>query len=144
MPRLYERTSVELPIDQTKAGVERFFTSLRRKDGTSRIRLRVPADGPTLGLSIDRAVRIEARPSVDNDSTHVSWAPEGTTVLPAFEGSLAIRSDERPNVTYIELNGSYEPPFGVAGQIFDAAIGRRIAQATAREFLKDLKDAVEG
>jgi hypothetical protein len=143
MARLRERTSVDLPIELTRAGLERFFASLRQKDGTSRIRLRVLTDGPTLGLSIDRAVRIQAYPAADGDSICVTWAPEGTTVFPTFEGSLAIAADGNPNATFIELDGSYDPPFGAAGQIFDAAIGQRIAQATAREFLKDLKDAVE-
>jgi len=44
----------------------------------------------------------------------------------------------------VELDGAYVPPFGPAGQLFDATIGRRIAQATAREFLKDLKASIEG
>lgn len=143
MPCLRDRTSVDLPIELTKAGLDRFFSSLRQKDGVSRIRLRVPTDGPTLGLSIDRAVRIEARSSLDGSSIRVTWTPEGTSVFPTFEGELVIRSDGNPNVTDIELDGAYDPPFGAAGQIFDAAIGQRIAQATAREFLKDVKEAIE-
>jgi len=48
-----------------------------------------------------------------------------------------------PSVSHIELDGSYIPPFGAARQLFDAAIGRRIAQPTAREFLKDVKAVIE-
>jgi hypothetical protein len=143
MARLRDRTSVDLPIERTKAGLDRFFGSLRERDGVSRIRLRVPTDGPTFGLSIDRAVRIEARPSPNPNSIRVTWTPEGTTVFPTFEGELVVWSDEDPGVTYLELDGAYSPPFGAAGQIFDAAIGQRIAQSTAREFLNDLKEGIE-
>ena len=143
MPRLRHRTSVDLPIEEAKAGLDRFFLALRQKDGVSRIRLRVPADGPALGLSIDRAVRIEAHPIADGTALRITWMPEGTTIFPTFQGTLAIWRDDDPSVTQIELDGTYEPPFGAAGQIFDAAIGQRIAQATAREFLKDVKGAIE-
>lgn len=144
MPRLRDRSLIGLPIDAVRAGISRFFASLRQKDGVARLHLRVPTDGPTMGLSIDRAVRIDARESPDGSTIHITWMPEGTTVFPTFEGVLCLGSDGTPDETYVELDGAYTPPFGAAGQIFDAAIGRRIAQATAREFLKDVKDAVEG
>ena len=71
----------------------------------------------------------------------ISWLPEGTGVFPAFRGTLMVRSEN--GTSAIELDGTYTPPFGAAGQVFDATIGHRIAQATARELLKDLKAAVE-
>jgi len=113
------------------------------------MRLRVPTDGAThgYGISFDREVRIEARPIGDSqhlcDLIEIAWAPEGALVFPRFEGRLSVWSDEETHVTYVELDGSYTPPFGAAGQLFDLTIGRRIAQATAREFLKDLKQALE-
>ena len=125
--------------------LEQFFESLRGKDGISRLRVRVPTDGPTRELAIEREVCVEAhRPRGEaslNDLVLIKWIPEGTGVFPRFEGILIVRShDEKSS---IELDGSYTPPFGVAGQVFDAAIGHRIADATARELLKDLKAAVE-
>ena len=143
MPRLRDRASVDLPVEQTRAGLDRFFTSLRQRDGVARIRLRVPGDGPAFGLSIDRTVRIEVRESLDPNSIRITWAPEGPTIFPTFEGVLVTWPDGQEGLSYIELDGAYEPPFGAAGQIFDAAIGGRIAQATAREFLKDVKEALE-
>jgi hypothetical protein len=147
MPRLQDRTPVNRPPEQTKRRLEEFFLALRGQDGVARLRLRVPTDGPTRGLSIDREVRVEARrtrgeASLD-DLTLISWMPEGTGVFPTFEGILIIRGKTGSDVSSVELDGSYTPPYGVAGQVFDAAIGRRIAQATAREFLKDVKAAIE-
>ena len=148
MPRLCDRTLVERSVEQTQEGLERFFALLRSGNGVARFRLRVPTDGAPhgYGISFDREVRIEARrrgAGVADDAIEISWFPEGTLVFPIFEGTLVVRSASDRNVSRIELEGSYTPPFDVAGMLFDAAIGHRIAQATAREFLKDLKNAIE-
>jgi hypothetical protein len=146
MTQLRESTSVEGTTRQSMDRLEQFFASLQGKDGVARIRLRVPTDGPTRGLSIDREVRVEARRTRGGaslgDLMLITWMPEGTGVFPAFDGILIVRAGEG-NASSLELDGNYTPPFGAAGQIFDAAIGHRIAQATARELLKDLKRAIE-
>jgi hypothetical protein len=147
MTRLRASTLVEGAARQSMGRLQLFFASLRGEDGIARIRLRVPADGPAWGLSIDREVRVEARrprgeASLD-DLMLIRWMPEGTAVFPTFEGILTIRASGEADASLIELDGNYMPPFGVAGQVFDAAIGHRIAQATARELLKDLKRTIE-
>jgi hypothetical protein len=148
MPRLHDRTSVERPVGQAQERLEKFLASLRGKDGICRLRLRVPMNANPYGLSLDRAVHIEATRPRDEQTLdgviQITWSPEGNTIFPRFEGTLAVYGEGAdPGVSYIELDGSYVPPFGPAGQLFDAAIGRRIAQATAREFLKDVKAAIE-
>ena len=147
MPRLRDAITVESSAEQTMLLLERFFIALGGKNGTARLRLRVPTDGPTRGLSIDREVRVEARRTRGeaslNDLMLINWMPEGTAVFPTFEGILVVRPQRERNSSSIELDGTYTPPFGAAGQAFDAAIGHRIAQSTARELLKDLKAAIE-
>jgi hypothetical protein len=149
MPHLRDTILIQCPLGQTQQGLERFLASLRDKDGVSHVRLRVPVDGQTnaLGLSIDREVRLEAKKGRDaanlNDLIVVSWSPEGPLVFPSFEGTLDLWSEENGKVSCLELNGSYSAPFGVAGQIFDAAVGHEIAQATARQFLQDMRSAIE-
>lgn len=98
-------------------------------------------------ISLDRPVNIEATPIVGGEShdgvIRIAWIP-GSVVFPCFEGTLLIRGDGADSrLIHIELDGSYVQPFGAAGRIFDAAIGRRLAHATAREFLKDVKAAIE-
>jgi hypothetical protein len=145
MAWLHDAISVDGSAERNMLRLERFFESLRGKDGVSRLRLRVPTDGPAQGLAIEREVRVEARrPRGEaslNDLMLITWLPEGTAVFPAFQGMLIVRSEN--GTSSIELDGNYTPPFGVAGQVFDATIGHRIAQSTARELLKDLKAAVE-
>jgi hypothetical protein len=41
------------------------------------------------------------------------------------------------------LDGTYDPPGGYAGQLFDGAFGFWIARATARELLRQLRDRAE-
>jgi hypothetical protein len=148
MTRLKESTFVDCTADQTQQGLEHFFNSLRKRDGISRFRLRVPVRGATkYGLSLDREVLIEARRALHDGEVcerfEIAWMPEGSVVFPRFEGTLAIGGESDSGRSSIELDGSYTPPFDGAGKIFDAAIGHQITQATALEFLKDLKRAIE-
>ncbi len=147
MTRLRETIAIDRPADQAQEALERFFAALTGKAGP--LRLRVPFDGATAnyGIYFDRDVLVEARRARDegnlNDVVSIKWFPEGTAVLPSFSGTLIACGEEDPSRSYIELDGSYTPPLGSAGQVFDATIGHRIAQATARELLSDIKTAIE-
>lgn len=147
MTRLRESASVDRTAEQTQRGLENFLASLRRRDGISRLRLRVPVLGASkFGLSLDREVVITARHARLNGKPRefeISWAPEGSVVFPRFRGTLAIRDEDDSGGCSIELDGSYVPPLDGAGKLFDAAIGHQIARTTAAEFLKDLKAAIE-
>jgi hypothetical protein len=148
MTSLKESTFLDCTADQTQQGLEHFFNSLRKRDGISRFRLRVPVRGATkYGLSLDREVLIEARRAryegEVRERFEIAWMPEGSVVFPRFEGTLAIGDNSDSGRSCIELDGSYTPPFDGTGKIFDAVIGHQIAQSTAREFLKDLKSAIE-
>lgn len=146
MPPLREATRVGRTVEQALAALDRFFVSLKSPNGVARLRLRVPTDGTKrYGLSLDREVRVEARPAREPEDNvfEISWVPEGTAIFPRFDGKLFVTGFGNPNVSYVEVDGFYTPPFGTAGQIFDAVLGQRIARATAREFLKDLKAAIE-
>ena len=41
------------------------------------------------------------------------------------------------------LNGSYEPPLGAVGAAFDAVVGHKIAENTARNLLAVIADSIE-
>ncbi len=149
MTRLRQQMAVACPVTEAEARLEVYFEGLPSADGVARIRLRVPVGGSAavLGLSLDREVRVEATRTCDqrhpNEVVRITWRPEGKAVFPQFEGTLAARAADESGSCYIALEGGYLPPFGVAGQVFDEVIGRRIAESTAREFLKDVKRAIE-
>jgi hypothetical protein len=147
MPQLRDVAPVKRSAVETQAAIERFFLLLEGADGVARLRLRVPAGRSGHGISLDREVRVEARSLHESNGVPgviaIVWEPEGPGVFPRFDGTLIVTGFGNANASYIELDGVYTPPFGAAGQVFDAAIGHQIARATAREFLKDLKAAVE-
>ncbi|MGA8100374.1 MAG: hypothetical protein WB810_17090 [Candidatus Cybelea sp.] len=147
MTYLRDQTSVSGTVAQTEARLESYFASRRSLDGIARMQLRVPVNGTSQRLFIDREVRIEAWRDRDdqnlNDLIRIRWTPEGSVVFPKFAGTLVVWGESDPNVSVIELDGDYKPPLGVAGELFDETIGHHIAQSTARELLKDLKGGIE-
>ena len=64
-------------------------------------------------------------------------------MFPRFEGTLVVWGEDDASSSFIELRGEYTPPLGAAGQVFDEAIGYRIAQTTAQQFLGDIKREIE-
>ena len=108
----------------------------------------MPLDGVAgfSGLALEHAVRVRAWRDRDdqnlNDLIRITWEPEGGGAYPAFRGTLATWGETDPPQTFIEIDGTYEPPMGVAGEAFDAAVGRAIAQRTVRAFLDDLGRAM--
>ena len=145
MKELREEIGVDCSVEWAESGLRAFFEARQEADGATRMRLRVMLDGSSLAL--EREVRVTARSDRDddnlNDLLRVSWQPEGPAVFPKFEGTLIAWGDEDPARSSIELRGHYTPPLGAAGQVFDEAIGYRIAQATAHELLRDIKREIE-
>lgn len=76
-----------------------------------------------------------------HDALLLAWKPEHKAAFPDFRGVLTVRPKERG--VWMRLQGSYEPPFGIAGKIFDAVAGNRIAKRTARRLLNDVIEDVE-
>ncbi len=146
MTQLRDHVAVARSVDDAQSRLDAYLASLRGQDGIARMRLRVPLASDGVQLSLDREVCVEAARARDdnlNDLIRISWKPEGSVVFPIFEGTLVVWGEDDPKASFIEIDGRYTPPFGAAGQMFDAVIGHRIAQQTARELLNDLKAAVE-
>ena len=78
-------------------------------------------------------------------SSDSAW-PEGLLVgighLPSEKFAYRVSSSRGGHFTVV-LRGNYEPPLGIAGKTFDAAVGGRIARATAREFLERIREFIE-
>lgn len=148
MRELREQVVLHCPVEEAESRILSFFAARRAPDGTLRMRLRVPAGAESpFNYSISRLVRVEAQLGKDEDDLNevikVSWRPEGTAMLPRFEGKLTVWGGDDPSTTVLELSGHYLPPFGVAGQVFDEAIGQQIAHATAAEFLSDISRSID-
>jgi hypothetical protein len=103
---------------------------------------------PTLGGRLRQPVRLDSgrRPDEDesgraHDQLEITWTA-GTRFFPDFRGTLRLRIAS-VNETRLTLQGTYSPPFGAPGMVFDRLIGRRIARATMCDLLDRLADAME-
>jgi hypothetical protein len=76
-----------------------------------------------------------------NEGMSIEWAPDGGGPFPTFSGMLTLQPQS--GQTRIEMNGEYSPPLGEIGAIFDAVVGSKIARATIRILLENLKEALE-
>ena len=147
MTHLHERTVVVGPVRKVEAVVDSYFSLQHSAGGVGGVRLRVPLRGASFGVSLDRDVRVEAwRASDDqnrNELIRISWTPEGGIVFPTFSGTLVVRGEADPTRSSLELDGYYQPPLGATGELFDEAIGHRMAQSTVRELLEDIKRSMQ-
>ena len=132
MASLHDFTTVACPYDEVPG---RLQTYLAGNDAA--IALRLPIGDLRLERDVD--VRLTPKPGYPGYKLlDVSWAPRDGGPYPAFTGTLTV-ADEGAGWSRIELDGTYKPPFGVVGAAVDAAVGHRIAAATATELLVDLK-----
>ena len=106
--------------------------------------LHLSASLPGTGIELEKGVRVSYQPTVDpfhfDEPWIVDWTPEPGGRYPSFRGTLTVRADEDYTGAILELEGSYAPPMGAMGQVFDAALGRRIAGSTMRRLLSSIGD----
>jgi hypothetical protein len=141
---LRERIYVSVPVTRATGLLERFLAArVPPESRAARLELSVP----DLPLELQRAVSATFErvgpASGWNDTVHVKWRPEGGGPFPDFDGTLKIVPDEDYSACWLALDGTYLPPGGIAGKLFDVAVGRRIAHATGRRLLEEIKSEVE-
>ena len=150
MTTLSRRTLVHCPVGQAPRHLATFFRAHGSPDGdVAKLDLRVEAKVPGLPapLSLSHPVvatlQYDAHPADMRPRFRVQWVPTGNDPVPSFAGSLVVDSDEDYSTFFLVLEGHYEPPFGLAGQAFDAVVGHRIAEATADDLLARIRAFVE-
>lgn len=97
---------------------------------------------------VSGAVHVASRATDDfsdttrrHDALLLAWKPLHPSVFPWFHGALTVRPKERG--AWLRIQGSYDPPFGIFGRIFDTLAGRRIARRSLNRMLDDLCVQVE-
>jgi hypothetical protein len=96
------------------------------------------------GLTLERDVnvRVDYIPQPEGPAVlNVCWEPDAA-IFPRFEGTLHAHATGE-HACMLSIAGTYDAPGGVAGQIFDAVIGVRIAHATLEQLLERFRDAIE-
>jgi hypothetical protein len=150
MSKLTERALVHCSINQAASHLARYFRARGNSDGDiARLNLRaqVPVPGSNGSLRLERTAiaTLTPRHAPGEMLPHfaVSWAPEHAGPYPTFTGDLAIESGDDYHSFYLVLDGTYEPPLGAVGAAFDAIVGHRIAEMTARNLLATIADSIE-
>ncbi len=150
MSTLSERTLVHCSVNQAARHLARYFKARGNSDGdVARLNLRaeVPVPGKKDAVKLERIAiaTLVPRHAPGEIMPHyaVTWAPESSGPYPTFTGDLAIESGDDYHTFYLVLKGSYEPPLGAVGAAFDAVLGHRIAETTARNLLATIADSIE-
>ena len=139
--------SVSLPV-KAPSGFALAFLNTYVRDlvagGDSRLPMRY-ALTQLAGLTLERdvTVRIEyiAKPGDAPAELDIAWETDAS-LFPSFKGTLHAKPSGKTRCT-LTIVGSYGAPGGIAGQLFDAVLGVRIAQGTLEQLLAQFRDAIE-
>jgi hypothetical protein len=136
----------ELAPNETVARLESFFREFA-PEAEMTFALRAPFDIAALnvGLTLQRNVTARFTPlGNDRRAFAVAWQPVAPGPFPAFAGTLFISPvDANERESILTLDGHYHPPLGVAGDVFDAFVGKHIAQASATDLLERISQYVD-
>jgi hypothetical protein len=151
MTHIREQVAVRWPGSQVPTYLEWYIDRIATtENGQTTLELKIASDaiGGPRGVTISRDVVVTLAPVGEELNRQIQqmslrWSPKGGGPFPNFNGFLTLRAEGAGRCAMI-LEGDYEPPLGLIGEVFDAALGRRIAHATALELLRRLKSAMEG
>ncbi|MFQ5948495.1 MAG: hypothetical protein ACE5KX_06525 [Acidimicrobiia bacterium] len=146
---IYYYVHVNLPLRQTELRLVDLFDELDgwaesayRTGEELRARIGVGGKRPLVAKTVRLEVGTPAR-SEGGAMIPVSWEATGTPGLfPKMQGDLVI-TPLGPDLTQLELRGSYEPPLGAVGRVLDRAVLHRIAEASVKGFLDRIADTLE-
>jgi hypothetical protein len=148
MTSIVEKIYAECALHQAPGYLERFFaTQMQDSEGKIVLALRAPLKIAGFKTGLEKSVTFvvsAARTGADMiPRIALRWEPVDGGPFPTFEGTLSLEADADYEGCAIVLRGSYDPPLGVAGRTFDAAVGRQFARATARELIERIRDFIE-
>lgn len=151
MPMISERVSVNCPYEQSGPFLMAHLGDLTKSEsgseGAFRLTLPVSELGLPGGVSLTRDVDAHfvplKEPQGGSKFAAVHWVPVGGGPFPQLLGLFGIEADADPKKCTLVLEGNYDPPMGVAGDLFDAVVGRKIAKSSIHELLKALAHVLE-
>jgi hypothetical protein len=103
--------------------------------------LRMRVGGIELGADVTiRVLGVASSTAYDRPATVVSFALEPAShprIFPSMTGTLVLFALS-PDETQLELSGSYRPPLGPFGELVDATVAHRVAEASVAGLLRDV------
>jgi hypothetical protein len=141
MSEIHECLTVLCPFDQTPQAAAAYVGSLPVEDGKHLIPIRVSVGDLTIERRADLKLK-HARAYPGFEIMEIAWKPHDGGPYPVFRGTLSVE-DVGGNFSRLDLDGAYDPPLGIAGAVFDAVVGHRIALTAARALLDEIKTGME-
>jgi len=143
MSTLKESIVVQTPFVQAADLIERFLIATSPADTVLTLRLAAPGAGLGIGgFALAHDVIVSFQKTKGPNETivfEIHWESADGGMYPVFDGALTIAEDETYESCRLILEGKYTPPGWVAGAAFDAVLGSRIADATAKELLERMR-----
>ncbi len=144
MRELSASISVRAPSGFSLAFLSTYVGDLDGENGESILPMRYTLT-QLAGLTLERdvTVRVEyvTQPGDDPARLNIAWEPDAS-IFPSYKGALYAKSDGK-NACTLTITGTYDAPGGMAGQLFDAVVGVRIAHGTLEHLLARFRDAIE-
>jgi hypothetical protein len=141
MSEIHECLTVLCPFDQTPQAAAAYVASLPAADGKHTVPIRLHAGDLTIERLADIKIK-HARAYPGFEIMEIAWKAHDGGPYPIFRGTLSVE-DVGGNFSRLDLDGSYDPPLGIAGALFDKVVGHRIALAAARALLDEIKTGME-
>lgn len=129
---------VERRLDLIRADLEEWADVAYREGEELRSRV-----GPVEGLAKSVSLAIGVAEIHRSGLVYpIKWTAAGAQALfPELSADLAL-SQMGPSITSLALDGTYEPPLGMVGRVADRIVLGRVADATVRNWVDRLADAV--
>ena len=141
MTTIEQRQLVRAPLGSAKRFLEAYFAAHHdAKDDVAHITLHA---GDLAAREAVVTLKPEHLPGDMTPHFLVDWKDAQAGPYPHFHGKLNVAGDEDYNAFWLVLTGEYAPPGGIGGQVFDAVIGKRIAEKTAHGLLEEIATQTE-
>lgn len=140
MTRVAERQLVLAPLASAARLLAAYFAANAAPDGTG---ARIVLHAAEFNAAAIVTVTPVHAPADMTPHYTVHWESESNDPYPVFDGRLTVEADNDYNSFWLKIDGSYEPPAGLAGKLFDTIVGHRLAEETTRNLLASIRDAVQ-
>lgn len=104
-----------------------------------------------VGFAVDDAHRLDKRVEIGFGEPYrvsmktilpMTWRATGVEALfPSLDADVEVAA-LGPNRTQLSISARYKPPMGVLGRALDRALLHRVAEATAKDFLDRVGEAI--
>ncbi|MGA2393481.1 MAG: hypothetical protein ABSH03_09050 [Candidatus Lustribacter sp.] len=141
MSRVAERALVAAPLPSAARFLDAFIAANSAPGGTgARVVLHVGGfSEPAIVTLTPAHQKGDMTPRFE-----VHWQSEsGSAAFPIFDGQLTVQADQDYDTFALAIDGTYEPPGGLAGKVFDMVVGERLAAETTKNLLATIRDYVQ-